>query len=177
MIAMPDTFTDTRPSVKLEQQLTQTTGAVESEIDTSSSHGLQSLISSVVPTDGCGQKAQDLTRSRIPSFDFSYGGRSQTVFQGYPTTPNSFDFSSASDYPSQTTVEPNIVSNQLPFDTQRDNISDQTTNGCNGSVHILSQRDAQRQEVSPDTRFGVLEMPIIQTDAYGLSDIDGHKMG
>ena len=138
---------------------------------------LQSLISSVVPTDGCGQQAQDLARSRIPSIDFPYGGRSQTVFQGYPTTPNSFDFSSASDYPSQTTVEPNIVSNQLPFDTQRDSVSDQTTNSCTGSVHILPQRDTQLQEMSPDARFGVLEMPIIQTDAYGLSDIDGHKMG
>ena len=97
--------------------------------------------------------------------------------KGYPTTPNSFDSSSASDYSSQTTVEPNIVSNQLPFDTQRDSVDDQTTNGYTGSVHILSQRDTQLQEVSPDARFGVLEMPIIQTDAYGLSDIDGHKMG
>jgi hypothetical protein len=38
----------------------------------------------------------------------------------------SFDFSSTFDHPSLTTMEPSIVSNQIPVESQRDNVSNQT---------------------------------------------------
>jgi hypothetical protein len=47
-----------------------------------------------------------------------------------------------------------------------------------GSIRIFSPHGAQRHTgLSPDDRSGVLEPSLIQTDAYGLSNIDGLLMG
>ena len=47
-----------------------------------------------------------------------------------------------------------------------------------GSMRIFSTRNAQRHAgSSPDDRSGVLEPSLIQTDEYGLSNIDGLLMG
>ena len=43
--------------------------------------------------------------------------------------------------------------------------------------YVISSGTRQHTHASPGTKFDELEVPVVPTDDYGLSDIDGHKMG
>jgi hypothetical protein len=69
----------------------------------------------VIQASGSGQSEvqPEMSNNLIGRTITTADGRSRTAFQGYPTTPNSFDFSSASDHAPQTTAEPTTANQNL----------------------------------------------------------------
>jgi hypothetical protein len=177
---MTDTIADTRPSEGLAQQPTQTTGAVESEIDTSQTTVVPNIISSQLPFDSQRDNVSSQTTN---------GCTLQTLWSH--TKPGDVVLANHDDTSYRKAIVVSVdmscaMANVIYFHDRVD-----YSGACQmvsfsrlmrwtiaGSIHILSQCDAQEQAgMSPDARFSELEMPVVQTDAYGLSDTDGHKMG